>query len=79
MNLYSFADKIVFRILQDIDSGYLVIKNFNGDIIQFGNPGDSLKANIKIKKPNFTFKFIKDRRIGFAASYMKDEFETENL
>ena len=79
MNLYNFADKIVFRILQDIDSGYLEITSFNGDIIKFGNPDDSLKANIRIKKPNFTFNLIKRGSIGFAESYMKDEFETDNL
>ncbi len=79
MNLYNFADKIVFRILQDIDSGYLEITSFNGDIIKFGNPDDSLKANIRIKKPNFTFNLIKGGSIGFAESYMKEEFETDNL
>ena len=79
MNLYSFADKIVFKILQDIDSGYLEITSFNGDIIKFGNPDDSLKANIRIKKPNFTFNLIKGGSIGFAESYMRDEFETNNL
>ncbi len=79
MNLYSFADKIVFKILQDIESGYLEITSFNGDIIKFGNPDDSLKANIRIKKPNFTFNLIKGGSIGFAESYMKDEFETDNL
>ena len=79
MNLYNFADKIVFKILQDIDSGYLEITSFNGDIIKFGNPDDSLKANIRIKKPNFTFNLIKGGSIGFAESYMKDEFETDNL
>ena len=36
MNLYSFADKIVFRILQDIDSGYLEIISFEGKIMKFG-------------------------------------------
>ena len=79
MNLYNFADKIVFRILRDIDFGYLEIRCFNGDLINFGNPEDSLKANIRIKKPNFTFNLIKDGSIGFAESYMRDEFETNNL
>ena len=55
MNLNSFADKIVFRILKDIDSGYLEITSFNGEIMKFGNPEDTLKAYMKIKKPNFTF------------------------
>ena len=79
MNLYKIADKIVFKILQDIDSGYLEITSFDGKIMKFGNPEDSLKANIRIKKPNFTFNLIKGGSIGFAESYMRDEFETENL
>ena len=79
MNLYSFADKIVFRILQDINSGYLEITSFDGVIMKFGNPEDSLKASIRIKKPNFTFNLIRGGSIGFAESYMRDEFETNNL
>ena len=79
MNLYNFADKIVFNILQDIDSGYLEITSFDGEIMKFGNPEDTLKANIRIKKPNFTFNLIKGGSIGFAESYMRDEFETDNL
>ena len=47
MNFYSFTDKIVFKILQDIESGYLEITSFDGAIMKFGNPKDSLKANIK--------------------------------
>ena len=79
MNLFKLSDKIVFNILRNIDSGYLEIINFNGEIIKFGHPEDSLKANIIIKKPNFTFNLIKGGSIGFAESYMRDEFETENL
>ena len=79
MNLYNFVDKIVFKILNDIDSGYLEITSFNGDIMKFGNPEDNLKAHIKIKKPNFTLNLIKGGSIGFAESYMRDEFETDNL
>ena len=48
MNLYSISDKIVFNILKDIDTGYLEIKNINGDLLKFGNPKDPLKAYIKI-------------------------------
>ena len=79
MNLYNFADKIVFKILQDIDFGYLEIVNFDGLVMKFGNPEDSLKANIRIKKPNFTYNLIKGGSIGFAESYMRNEFETDNL
>jgi len=79
MNLHSVSDKIVFTVLKDINNGYLEIKNFDGKLMKFGNSEDSLKANIKIKKPNFTFNLIKGGSIGFAESYMRDEFETDNL
>ena len=79
MNLYNFADKIVFKILQDIDSGYLEIISFDGKVMKFGNPEHTLKANMRIKKSNFTFNLIKGGSIGFAESYMRDEFETDNL
>ena len=79
MNLYKLSDKIVFNILKDIDSGYLEITNYQGENFKFGNKDDSLKAYLKIKKPNFTYNLIKGGSIGFAEAYMRDEFETENL
>ena len=79
MNLYSLSDKIVFNILKDIDYGYLEIKTYQGRLIKFGNKDETLKASIKIKKPNFTLNLIKGGSIGFAESYMRDEFETDDL
>ncbi len=79
MNLYKLSDKIVFNILRDINFGYLKIINYQGEIFEFGNKDDSLKAFLKIKKPNFTYNLIKGGSVGFAESYMRDEFETENL
>ena len=79
MSLYNFSDKIVFKILKDIEYGYLEITKHNGELLKFGDPQSPLKAILKIKKPNFTFNLIKDGSIGFAESYMRDEFETDNL
>ena len=79
MNLNKLSDKIVFKILKDIKYGYLEIINYQGETFKFGNKDDSLKAYLKIKKPNFTYNLIKCGSIGFAESYMRDEFETENL
>ena len=79
MNLYNLSDKIVFNILKDINSGYLEIVNHRGKIFKFGKKDDSLKAYIKIKKPDFTYNLIKGGSVGFAESYMRDEFETDNL
>ena len=79
MNLFKISDKIVFNTLENIEFGYLEIINHNGEFFKFGNPNDQLKANLKIKNPNFTFNLIKGGSVGFAESYMKNEFETKNL
>ena len=79
MNLYKISDKLVFNILSRINYGYLEITSFDGRTLKFGNPEDSLKANLIIKKPNFTYKLITGGSIGFAECYMRGEFETNNL
>ena len=79
MNLYKISDKIVFNTLSNISFGFLEITNYNGEVFRFGNPNDTLKANLIIKNPNFTFNLIKGGSVGFAESYMRNEFETKNL
>ena len=79
MGLYNFSDQIVFKILKDIKHGYLEITKYNGELLTFGKPNSPLKSVLKIKKPNFTFNLIKGGSVGFAESYMRDEFETDNL
>ena len=79
MNLFNISDKIVFSTLNNIKFGYLEITNYNGELLKLGNPNDQLKASLKIKKPNFTFNLIKGGSVGFAESYMRNEFETKNL
>ena len=79
MALYKFSDKIVFNIISDIKVGFLEITNYQGKVFKVGNPQDDLKAKLKIIKPNFSFNLIKGGSIGFAESYMRGEFETDNL
>ena len=79
MALYKFSDKIVFNILSDIKVGYLEITNYQGEIFEVGNLQDHLRAKIKIINPNFSFNLIKGGSIGFAESYMRGDFETDNL
>ena len=38
-----------------------------------------MHANISIKKPDFNYNLIRGGSIGFAESYMRGEFETDNL
>ena len=79
MKLNTLSDKIVFNILKDIEFGYLELFNHDGECYKFGNPNDPLKAKIIVKKSNFTFDLIKGGSVGFAESYMKNNFETDNL
>jgi len=79
MNLFKISDKLVFSNLKNIKFGFLEIIQYDGKLLKFGNPNDHLKANLKIKNPNFTLNLIKGGSVGFAESYMKNEFETENL
>ncbi len=79
MGIYNISDQIVFKILKTIDQGYLEIIKYDGELLKFGNPNSSLKSTLKIKKPSFSFNLIKGGSVGFAESYMRDEFETDNL
>ena len=79
MFIYKAADKLVFNILNKANYGYLEITCFDGTQLKFGNPKDNLKAKLLIKKPNFTYNLIRGGSIGFAESYMNEEFETNNL
>ena len=79
MNIKILSDKIVFNILKNIQFGYLELVHHDGEVYKFGDPNDTLKANIKIKNSNFTFNLIKGGSVGFAESYMKNDFETDNL
>ena len=79
MNLFKISDKIVFNTLKNIEFGYLEVINHNGKLFKFGNSNDQLKADLKIKNPNFTFNLIKGGSVGFAESYMRNEFETKDL
>ena len=79
MLLYKLSDKVVFNTLSGIKVGYLEITSYQGEIFRLGNPKDNLKAKLIIKKPNFSFNLIRGGSIGFAESYMRGEFETDNL
>ena len=79
MFLNKISDKLVFNFLSKIDYGYLEIKTFDGELLKFGNQEEPLCAIIIIKKPNFNYNLIRGGSIGFAESYMRGEFETDNL
>ena len=79
MFLNNTADKLVFNFLNKINYGYLELTTYDGKVLKFGNPNEKLYANILIKKPDFNYNLIRGGSIGFAESYMRGEFETDNL
>ena len=79
MNLNYIADKIVFNFLKYIKYGKLKITNFDGKTYHFGSENDKLFVELKIKKPGLTYMVIKNGSVGLAESYMRNEFETNNL
>ena len=79
MFLNNTADKLVFKFLNNISHGYLELTTHNGKVLKFGNPNENLHANITIKKTDFNYNLIRGGSIGFAESYMRGEFETDNL
>jgi len=79
MFLNNAADKLVFKFLNNISHGYLELTTYDGKVLKFGNSNEKLYANILIKKPDFNYNLIRGGSIGFAESYMRGEFETDNL
>ena len=79
MFLNHAADKLVFNFLNKISYGYLELTTFDGKVLKFGNLNENLHASILIKKKDFNYNLIRGGSIGFAESYMRGEFETDNL
>ena len=79
MNLHKISENFVFKALKYIGHGHLKLTNFNRDVFYFGDEKENLKAEIRINNPGFFLNVIKNGSIGLAESYMKGEFETNNL
>ena len=79
MNLTNWSDKVVFSSLKLIKGGYLILTNHNGDKFYFGDPNHNLKVSVKINKPGLTYQIVKSGSTGLAESYMRGDFETDDL
>ena len=74
-----FCDKIIFTTLKNIKFGCIEITNYNGKKIILGDINSTLKSKLIIKKPGFTLDIINKGSVGLAESYMRGDFETDNL
>ena len=72
------SDKIVFSGLKLIKYGKLNVTTFQNKKLQFGDDGN-LEASIKINKPDFSKNIISKGSVGLAESYMRGDFETDDL
>ena len=77
--IQAFSDNLVFGALKFIRHGQLELTNFDGKKYNFGEKDKNLNVSIKVNKPGFTFNVIRKGSIGLAESYMRGEFETNNL
>ena len=67
------------RFLSKIGFGELIVTFPSGLTKSFkGTNGDEI-ADLKLHNYKFISKILKRKSIGFAESYMRDEFETDNL
>ena len=79
MKLVSLADRIVFSSIKNFEYGQINLKNYDGKEYKLGNENSPLKANLIINKPGVTLNILNKGSIGLAESYMRGEFETDNL
>ena len=73
------SEQFVFWNLKKISYGYLNLTNARGKEYFFGDSKSFLKAKLKINDPKFFFHMLRKGSSGLAESYMKGEFETEDL
>jgi len=78
--LNSISQKIIFYLFRKINTGYLtlVIENCN-ETYRFGNIKSEIKPTIKINDRTFFNDLLIKQGLGFAESYMKNKWETDNL
>ena len=73
------SDQFVFWNLRKITEGYLQLIDSRGNEYFFGDKKSSLKAKLKINNPSFSLKLLRKGSSGLGESYIKNEFETEDL
>ncbi len=73
------SDNIVFGALRFIKHGEIELTNFDGKKYFFGEKKKNLNVKLKINKPGLTFNIIQKGSTGLAESYIRGEFETNNL
>ena len=79
LNLNYLSDQFLFWNLKKITKGYLQLTDSKGKEYFFGDNKSSLKAQVRINNPCFSFKLLKNGSNGLGESYIKNDFETGDL
>ena len=73
------AEQFIFLNLRKISFGYLHLINYDGKEHFFGDGKSFLKAKIKINNSKLYFNILRKGSSGLGESYIKGEFETNDL
>ena len=79
MNFDYISNKIVFSALKHIKHGKINLINYDQKKYTFGYENDSLNVKVKINRPGLMKNIIKNGSVGLAESYIRGDFETNNL
>ena len=79
LSLNYLADQFVFNNLKNIANGYLELVDSRGNEHFFGNNKSFLRAKVRINDPSFSLRLLRKGSSGLGESYIKNEFETNNL
>ena len=79
MNIYKIAEKHTLNKLKLLEIGSLRLINYDGKEFLFGDLDSPLKANIKIINAKFYLNIILGGSSALGESYVKKDFETDNL
>ncbi len=79
MNIKTIPDQIVLSTLKNISYGKIQFINYDGKKTLLGKDNSGKTVTLRIKKPGLTFEIINKGSIGLAESYMRGDFDTNNL
>ena len=79
MNIKTIPDQIVLSSLKNISYGKIQFINYDGKKTLLGEDNSGKTVTLRLKKPGLTFEIINKGSIGLAESYMRGDFDTNNL
>ena len=79
MNIKAIPDQIVLSSLKNISYGKIQFINYDGKKTLLGKDNSGKTVTLRLKKPGLTFEIINKGSIGLAESYMRGDFDTNNL